>query len=171
MTPTRVKKHRKRDHGGGHMALVPFIDIMTILVVFLLVHSSDAEVVPNTDNISIPASISDKKPRPSVVVMITKEEVLVDGKMVVRLDEVIASDNLIIAPLTLALREQSDKLLVAAAQQTTAEREVTIMGDRGIPYLVLKKIMATCTDADYGKVSLAVIESDRPSASSAVPIA
>ena len=82
MTPTRIKRHRKRQHGVSHTALVPFIDVMTILVVFLLVHTSDVEVVPNTKNITIPISVSDKKPRPSVVVMITKEELLVDGQIV-----------------------------------------------------------------------------------------
>jgi biopolymer transport protein ExbD len=35
---------------------------------------------------------------------------------------------------------------------------VTILGDRSTPYKVLRKVMATATDADYGKVSLAVIE-------------
>ena len=45
------------------MTLVPFIDMLTILVVFLLVHTSDVDVLPNTKNISIPESISDKKPR------------------------------------------------------------------------------------------------------------
>ena len=38
------------------------------------------------------------------------------------------------------------------------------MGDRGVPYSVLRRIMATCTDADYGKVSLAVIERERAAA-------
>jgi biopolymer transport protein ExbD len=167
MMPNRIKKHRKRQHGGSHMALVPFIDVMTILVVFLLVHTSDVEVVPNTKNITIPISVSDKKPRPSVVVMITKEDLLVDGQVVAHLADVVASDSLLIAPLRKALREQADKALVAAAQQAIADREVTIMGDRNIPYVVLKKVMATCTDADYGKVSLAVIERDRPSAAGA----
>jgi len=167
MTPNRIKKHRKRQHGGSHMALVPFIDVMTILVVFLLVHTSDVEVVPNTKNISIPISVSDKKPRPSVVVMITKSELMVDGQVVAHLADVVASDVLVIPSLRKALREQADKALVAAAQQAIADREVTIMGDRDIPYVVLKKVMATCTDADYGKVSLAVIERDRPSAAGA----
>ena len=68
MTPYRIKRHRKRSNkveGGNHMTLVPFIDMLTILVVFLLVHTSDVDVLPNTKNISIPESISDKKPRPT----------------------------------------------------------------------------------------------------------
>jgi len=35
---------------------------------------------------------------------------------------------------------------------------VTIMGDKEIPYSLLKKVMATCTSADYGKISLAVMQ-------------
>lgn len=161
MMPNRLKKHRKRAHGGdSHMALVPFIDVMTILVVFLLVHTSDVEVVPNTKNISIPISVASTKPRASVVVMITKEELLVDGLFVAKIADVSASNTALIEPLRKALRQQADKALVTASQQSIADREVTIMGDRDLPYAVLKKVMATCTGSDYGKVSLAVIERD-----------
>jgi biopolymer transport protein TolR len=161
MTPYRIKRHRKRSNkveGGNHMTLVPFIDMLTILVVFLLVHTSDVDVLPNTKNISIPESISEKKPRPTVVVMITKDDVLVDGRAVATLAAVIASPDAVIQPLKAALQGQADRVLAGAAKQDIAEREVTILGDRLTPYKVLRKIMATCTEADYGKVSLAVIE-------------
>jgi biopolymer transport protein TolR len=160
MTPYRIKRHRKRSHaaGGDHMALVPFIDMMTILVVFLLVHTSDVDVLPNTKDISIPLSISDRKPNETVVVMITKEELLVDGKTVATIADVAKSDAVIIPGLKAALKSLADKTLMLTAQRTIADREVTIMGDKHIPYTVLKKVMATCTDADYGKVSLAVLE-------------
>ena len=32
------------------------------------------------------------------------------------------------------------------------------MGDKEIPYHILKRVMATCTDADYGRLSLAVLQ-------------
>jgi len=35
VTPYRIRRHRKRRHGASHFALIPFIDMMTILVVFL----------------------------------------------------------------------------------------------------------------------------------------
>lgn len=164
MTPYRIKRHRQRANkveGGNHMTLVPFIDMLMILVVFLLVHTSDVEVLPNTKNISIPESVSENKPRPSVVVMITKEDLLVDGRFVARVDELAASGEAVIEPLRQALQSQADRVLAAAAQDDIAEREVTILGDRGTPYSVLRKVMATCTQADYGKVSLAVIERER----------
>jgi biopolymer transport protein ExbD len=36
--------------------------------------------------------------------------------------------------------------------------DVNIMADKAIPYEVLKKVMATCTEARFAKISLAVIE-------------
>jgi biopolymer transport protein TolR len=164
MTPYRIKRHRKRKHGaeaGGHMTLVPFIDMLMILVVFLLVHTSDVDVLPNSKNISIPESISDKKPTPSVVVMITKDDLLVDGRSVAKVSDVVAANDPVIAALKQALQSQADTVLADAAKQDLAKREVTILGDRHTPYSVLRKVMATCTDADYGKVSLAVIEREQ----------
>ena len=161
MTPYRIMRHRKRGNkveGGNHMTLVPFIDMLTILVVFLLVHTSDVDILPNTKNISIPESISDKKPRPTVVVMVTKEELLVDGRSVGTLAQVEASPDAVFAPLKAALQSQADKVLAGAAKEEIKDREVTILGDRNTPYKVLRKVMATATDAEYGKVSLAVIE-------------
>lgn len=170
MTPYRIKRHRKRGNkveGGNHMTLVPFIDMLTILVVFLLVHTSDVDVLPNTKNITIPESISDKKPHPSVVVMITKEELLVNGRAIATLAELEASSEAVIAPLKLALQSQADKVLAGAAKEDIKDREVTILGDRNTPYKVLRKVMATATDADYGKVSLAVIERAGPTSAPA----
>ena len=169
MTPYRIKRHRKRSHGGSHMALVPFIDMLTILVVFLLVHTSDVDILPNTKNISIPESISDKKPRPTVVVMITKDDLLVDGRSVATIASVIGANEPVIASLKAALSEQADSVLADAAKQEIKEREVTIMGDRNTPYAVLRKVMATVTDAEYGKVSLAVVEREGRTSSRSAP--
>jgi len=41
--------------------------------VFLLEHTAEVDILPNTKNISIPQSIFDGKPSAAVVVMITKD--------------------------------------------------------------------------------------------------
>ena len=161
MRPYRIKRHRRREHGGSHMALVPFIDMLTILVVFLLVHASDVEVLSNSKNISVPLSISDKKPRDTVVVMLTKSELLIQGRVVATLDQLRSSEGLTIEPLKRELKLLAAKMQLRTATQSSADREVAIMGDRSVPYAVIKKVIATCTDAEYGKVSLVVIERER----------
>jgi biopolymer transport protein TolR len=161
MTSYRIKRHRQRKHGASHFALIPFIDMMTILVVFLLAHTADVDILPNTKNISIPQSISDRKPSAAVVVMITRDSLFVDGVLVGSLQDVAANQGPFFAPLKTALMAQNDRSIRSAQQTDIAKREVTIMGDKSTPYSVLKKIMLTCSEAEYGKVSFAVIERER----------
>ena len=163
MTPYRIKKHRQRTHHGSHMALVPFIDMLTMLVVFLLLHSSDVEILPNTKNIQIPQSVADLKPHETVTIMVTRDELLVNGRVVGKVADVAAygPDQQIIPMLRDALKEQNDSIQRQTARENLAEREVTIMGDKSTPFSVLKRVMATATASDYGKVSLAVIQRER----------
>jgi biopolymer transport protein ExbD len=157
----RIKRHRKRSHGGSHFALVPFIDMMTILVVFLLAHTAEVDILPNSKNIAIPQSLSEQKPNPTVVVMITKDSLFLDGRLISGVAELEASSDPIIVPLKTALMAQNDTILSAAQKTDVSKREVTIMGDKSTPYSLLKKVMLTCTEADYGKVSFAVVERER----------
>jgi biopolymer transport protein ExbD len=161
MTSYRIKRHRQRRHGANHFALIPFIDMMTILVVFLLAHTADVDILPNTKNISIPQSLSDRKPSAAVVVMVTKDSVYVDGELVGSVSDVVANQESAFAPLKTALLAQNARSLRTADQTDPAKREVTIIGDKSTPYSVLRKIMATCGEADYGKVSFAVVERER----------
>ncbi len=159
MSSYRLKR-RKRHAGASHFALIPFIDMMTILVVFLLAHTAEVDIVPNTKNISIPQSLSERKPNAAIVVMVTKDSVYVDGQLVGSVSDVANSDN-VFAPLKAALVAQSGLALGGAQKTDSAKREVTIIGDKNTPYSILKKIMMTCSDADYGKVSFAVVERER----------
>jgi biopolymer transport protein TolR len=161
MISYRIKRHRERKHGANHFALIPFIDMMTILVVFLLAHTAEVDILPNTKNISIPQSISDRKPSAAVVVMITKDSLYVDGVLVGSMRDVVANQGPFFAPLKAALMAQNDRSIRSAQQTDIAKREVTIMGDKSTPYSVLKKIMLTCSEAEYGKVSFAVVERER----------
>ena len=85
----------------------------------------------------------------------------VDGRLVANVADLSGNESAIIEPLKVALMSQSDRILKDAAGNEMAHREVTIMGDKTVPYSLLKKVMATCTTADFGKVSLAVLEKGR----------
>jgi biopolymer transport protein ExbD len=161
MTSYRIKRHRLRRHGANHYALIPFIDMMTILVVFLLAHTAEVDILPNTKNISIPQSLSDRKPSAAVVVMVTKDSVYVDGQLVGSVSDVVANQGPYFTPLKTALLAQNARSVRTAERTDASKREVTIMGDKGTPYSVLKKIMLSCSEAEYGKVSFAVVERER----------
>ncbi len=154
---TRHVRHR----ADAELNLIPMIDILSVLVAFLLVYSTEVEVVQNTKGIEIPESIVQAKPRETVVVMLTKDELFVQGERVASIAEVRASSEPVIGALRDALKRP---LLIgrAMAERDLAEREITVMGDKSIPYEVLKLVMATCTDADYGRISLALVQKDKP---------
>ena len=156
----RMLQHQVRNKADAELNLIPMIDILSVMVSFLLVYSTEVEVVQNTKGIEIPESISQQKPKETVVVMLTKDELFVQGELIAKLSEVQASPDLIIAPLRLALKRPT---LVGAAmtEKQIAEREITVMADKTIPYEILKKVMSTCTDADYGKISFALVQKEK----------
>lgn len=153
----RMEKHHKRKGVGG-LNLISLMDIFTILVFFLLVNSQDVETLPNAKDIQLPESYAEEKARENVVVMITDEHILVQGRVVADMGEVVAQDGVVIDGLERALRLQTEKRLLKTENAAVEDREVTIMGDRELPYNLLKKVMASCTAADYGRISLAVMQ-------------
>ena len=154
----RMEKHHKRNKANGGLNLVSLMDIFTILVFFLLVNSSDVEELPNQKDIQLPESIAEQKASESVIIMIGDEDILVQGAVVANVAEVLAATGNDIPAVREALQAQNDRVLRREANDDITQREVTIMGDREIPYRLLKKVMATATEAEYGKISLAVLQ-------------
>ncbi len=154
----RMEKHHVRNSKTAGLNLVSLMDIFTILVFFLLVNSSDVETLPKSENLQLPESIAEQKAKETVVILIGEVDILVQGKVVAKVADVLVQKGNDIPALREALKSQNDRVLRREAQDDIAGREVTIMGDREIPYRVLKKVMATCTGADYGQISLAVLQ-------------
>jgi len=154
----RMAKHHKRNRGAGALNLVSLMDIFTILVFFLLVNSSDVETLPNTKDLQLPESIAEEKARETVVILIGEEDIIVQGTPVAKVADVMKIQGNDIPALREALVSQNDRVLRRESQEDIEGREVTIMGDKEIPYRLLKKVMATCMASDYGQISLAVLQ-------------
>jgi biopolymer transport protein TolR len=157
----RMAEHHLRHQAGAELNLIPLIDILSVMVSFLLVYSTEVEIIQNNKGIEVPQSISEAQPHHSVVVMVTKSEVFVQGELVASVAEVHDAPTQVIPKLRAALK-QPQLVGTDVAERDLAAREITIMADKALPYDVLKKIMATCTDADFGRISLAVMQKDRP---------
>ena len=154
----RMERHYKRNKGAPSFNMVSLMDIFTILVFFLLANSGEGEVLPSTRNIELPESIAEQKPRQNVVVMVTATEILVQGSRVISVSDVENSKGLVIEPLKAALERQNQRRVLQGAADKAKPLEVTIMGNKMIPYRLLKKVMATSTEAGFGKISLAVMQ-------------
>ena len=151
----RMERHHKRGRRGS-LNMVSLMDIFTILVFFLLVSSTEVEVLPNPRDLTLPESVAEEGARETVLITLTAQHILVQGQVVAEVDEVMARDAALIPELGAALRAQTDRVLRRDAVTDAADREVTIMGDKGLPFSLLRQVMATCTDAEYGRISLAV---------------
>jgi biopolymer transport protein ExbD len=152
----RMAKHHRRLNQVPKLNLVSLMDIFTILVFFLLVNSSDVEVLQTDKSIVLPASVSDIVPENNLVVMVNSSDIVVAGRRIGSVTAVMASADDKFAPLAEELKYQASRARPLTEEEKVAGRPVTIMGDQAIPYELLKKIMATCAAADYRDISLAV---------------
>jgi biopolymer transport protein ExbD len=157
----RMAEHHSRHRADAELNLIPLIDILSVMVAFLLVYSTEVEIIQNTKGIEVPQSVAEATPRVSVVVMITKDDLFVQGEHIASVNDVRRTSSVIIPPLRAALKRPR---LVGqeVAERDLAKREITVLADKALPYEVLKKVMATCTDADYGRISLAVLQKEKP---------
>lgn len=153
----RMERRHKRARKGASLNLVSMMDIFTILVIFLLVNSSDVETLPSTKAIKLPESVSQEKPLETLVIMVNERDILVQGRLIATTASVMKSADPLIAPLEKELEYQA-KRGVALQGAKNFKGEITIMGDRQIPYRLLKKIMLTCAQSNYPKISLAVLQ-------------
>jgi len=151
----RMDRHHKRNKGRAVLNLVSLMDIFTILVFFLLVNSGEVQVLPNAKALKLPESAAEKKPDENLVVMVNDDEILLQGRRIVDLSMPLPESDIIQA--------LQDELQRHAAVAKTIKPDdfkgnITIMGDKGIPYSLLKRVMATCAASEYPHVSLAVLQ-------------
>lgn len=157
----RLHNRRGRD-AVVSLSLISLMDIFTILLLFLLVHLAGEEALPSSEGLKLPASTAEKAPRPTVTLLVTDKEIFVDGKRVMGVAEAIAQPDTILGPLKQELTRLGDRTR-AMAQKTAAVTftgNITIMGDRKIPFQLLKKLMATCAQAEFPHIALAVVQKE-----------
>lgn len=154
----RMQRHHDRKRLRTGFNLVALMDIFTILVFFLLVNSSDVEVLPTTKDLKLPESVASKKPQETLVVMVNDEDILIRGKRIVSVKSIMQSSALVIDALKAELDYESMRSISAARKTPNAGREITIMGDKEIPFQLLKRVMITCARANYTRIALAVLK-------------
>ncbi len=152
----RMAKFKKL-HGNTGLNLVSLMDIFTILVFFLLVSSSNVQQLPNNKKITLPTSVAEKAPKETIVIVITKTSILVQGVEVAGIDETLNNKKLVIDKLEKELKFHASKRSYTG-QVGDARRTVTIMGDEDISYQLLRKILASCRQANYTQIAFAALQ-------------
>ncbi len=157
----RMNRHHGRLNFVPKLNLVPLIDCFVLLIFFLLInYSTDVEILQTDKTVKLPASISETLPKENLVVVVNASEILVLGRSVGGISDMMAGNGDTFEPLITELKYLASKAPALTEKELTEGRAVTVLGDRAIPYEQLKKIMASCVAAGYRNISLAVLHKE-----------
>ena len=154
----RIKRMSRNRSKITKMNLTSLMDVFTILVFFLLVNSGSVELVEAPKNVKLPESQVETKPRETVVIFVSPDDVLVQGKAVATVSDVLEDAEDVVGPISERLAELKDNIVGPNTLAVAGSQEVTILADKSVPFVVIRKIMSMCTDEGYENVSLAVIQ-------------
>ena len=153
----RRAERRERNKMMVDLNLVSLIDIFTILIFFLLANASDIEILPSPKAVKLPESTAEQAPKETVVVVVSRDDIVVQGRRVALIADAMRADADVIEPLKAELEYHARRALIGKDARGTVGKDVTIMGDKEIPYKLLKKVMVTCARANYGNIAFAVL--------------
>ncbi|MFQ5588560.1 MAG: biopolymer transporter ExbD [Nitrospiria bacterium] len=159
------RRRRTIKNAVVQLTVISLMDIFTILLLFLLLQLGDEGVaLPASDRMRLPDSTSKNKPKSTVQLMVTEADILVDGGQVMGVDEALGQQAPVLSPVKAALTRLSERTKFVAGKNTSVRftGEITLLGDRKIPFKLLKKIMRTCVEAGYPNISLGVTQREVP---------
>ena len=154
----RIKRMGRNRVKIGKMNLTSLMDVFTILVFFLLVNSGSVELVQSPKDVKLPESFEESKPRETVVISVSPEDVIVQGRLVAKVADILEGKEASLAPLGARLAELKENIVGPATLNVAESQEVTILADKSVPFIVVRMVMSACTDEGYENVSLAVVQ-------------
>jgi biopolymer transport protein ExbD len=153
-----MKRMGRNNRKAIGLNLTPLMDVFTILVFFLLFHSSSGDTLEAPKHIKLPDSLVETKPRETVTILVSPEVVLVQGEAVISTPELLEDRIGMVHEVTERLKQLERNIIGISTKAIVESKEITVFADKTIPFKVLKKIMSTCTASGYGRLSLAVIQ-------------
>lgn len=145
------------------LKLTSMIDMFTILLVFLLKsYSAEGQIMSVSPDLRLPESTAQKSPQTASIIAVTNDLIMLDGKQVSSVSQVIQSKTLEIPELKNALSQlrQLSERVGEISSDMGFSGKISIQADRDLPYLVIKKIMFTCGKIGYNDMLLAVTKPD-----------
>lgn len=155
------RARRKRD---VFIRLTSLIDVFTILLCFLIRNFSvTPEVTLMAKNLQLPLSTAAQVPEISTIVSATQQSVLMDGEFVDTIQNIDSKKEMLNTKLHEKLIQEKEKFLLIARRNPDNikfQGKIIIQADRRIPYRIIKKILYTCGQAEFGRISLQVLNKE-----------
>lgn len=155
----RMERRHKRHRGASTLNLTSLMDIFTILVFFLLVNSSNNQQLPDNENITLPESTAEELPEEILTIQVSDRAIIIENTRVASVEDILQSDEDVVPALVKELNRRAERTSPVGTPEEVEKlgRKIMILGDRDIPYKLLKKIMLSCNRTDYTQISFAVL--------------
>ncbi len=134
--------------------LTAMVDVFTVLLIFLLKsYASEGGMLVTTQHLQLPSSTSDLKPEVTLTITVTTEGIFVEDQQVEGTSQALEGDDLFLPLLGRSLTDHA----VRFGLGNGAKGRITIIGDRRIPFRLLKRVMYTASNQGFDEISLAVL--------------
>ncbi len=165
----RLEHSKVFGHGAHHkkpanadLLITPLVDMFVIIVLFLLANfSATGEVLMMTKDIQLPEAANVKEVEMVPVVMVSNEQVVVQGNVVGRVEDLARDEYLNIPALEEKLRDMKKQYedLHSAAGDTEGgfKGDVNIQANKEVQFKVIKRVMYSCAMAGYTNINFAVL--------------
>jgi len=141
---------------SAKLSLIALMDIFTILVFFLLLNSGDSQNIENAQFVKLPDSSSGIAPHADLMLTVDVDQLFIGEQPVADVSDIMAAPEDLIAPLQLALTEHKQKMGELTPYQKEHGLSLTIMGNKEVPYTLVRSVMQTCREQGFRNISLAV---------------
>ncbi|MEW5802604.1 MAG: biopolymer transporter ExbD [bacterium] len=155
---------RARRKRGIFVRMTSLVDVLTILLVFLIKNfSTMPEMALLAKDLQLPISTAAQSPEVSTTVSATPQVVLLDGEFVDTIENFSSQKEMLNGKLYEKLSQSKEMFLLIARQNPDKIKfrgKVIIQADKSIPYQIIKKLIYTCGQAEFGRISLHVLHKE-----------
>ncbi len=170
------KKSRRQQEDAG-LTITSMMDMMTIILVFLLKsYQTDDVSVAASDDLQIPVSSAELPAKLAVNVVVSRKDLVVDGQFVLAIERSISEETgeeVLSIPDDEKRGQEITKLIdVLQEKAETAKEigkrsenedlgfkgEILLQVDKRIPFSVVREIMYTAGQAQFGNFRFVVIK-------------
>src|SRR5512138_1609152 len=156
------KISRGRKATNAELNVVPMVDMMTMLVIFLLQQfSSTGEVLYMQKDIKLPDAQHGQMIEVAPVVAISAQQVVVTGVKVADIADLDRDSGYLNIPaLEERLRDEKKRWEFIHKQDPSSKWDgvVNIQADKGVPFRIVKRVMYSCGVAGYFSVNFAALD-------------
>ena len=164
----RLERSKVFAHGAGRhgmafadLNVTPLVDMFVILVLFLVANfSATGEILQMSKDVQLPEAANTDELQLAPAVTISKDEVLVQGALIGRVDDLTREDYTNIPALEEKLRDlkkQFEDLHNAANDSGAFKGDVNIQADKQVTFKIVKRVMYSCAQAGYGNIAFATM--------------